>query len=258
MRTQGRGAGPDGGQGRFHGLRNRAYGTKVVPGRHQQRRVPTSRASPFTHRSPRRSTPPGPTPRSWWSRRLRRVRRSSRRPRRASRSSCASPRGSRPRTRPSRSIGSGPSSRHPAARPNCPGIIPGEDEHRHHLGGHRPRRRTRRHRLALGHLDLPGLHELSQQGSVRHLRGIGGDPVRDELHRLPRGVRRRPGHAGGHLIGEIGGSEEERAAAFIAEHMTKPVVSYVAGVTAPPGRKMGHAGAIISGSQARPRPRWRP
>jgi len=51
------------------------------------------------------------------------------------------------------------------------------------------------------------------------------------------------------MIGEIGGSEEERAAEFIANNMTKPVAAYVAGVTAPPGRKMGHAGAIISGSQ---------
>jgi succinyl-CoA synthetase alpha subunit len=51
------------------------------------------------------------------------------------------------------------------------------------------------------------------------------------------------------MIGEIGGSEEERAAQFIAANMTKPVAAYIAGVTAPPGRKMGHTGAIISGSQ---------
>ena len=50
------------------------------------------------------------------------------------------------------------------------------------------------------------------------------------------------------LVGEIGGDDEERAAAFAAEHLTKPLVAYIAGFTAPPGKRMGHAGAIISGS----------
>ena len=50
------------------------------------------------------------------------------------------------------------------------------------------------------------------------------------------------------MVGEIGGDEEEKAASFIAERMSKPVVAYIAGFTAPPGKTMGHAGAIISGS----------
>ena len=78
--------------------------------------------------------------------------------------------------------------------------------------------------------------------------GIGGDPIVGttfmDVLRLFEGD---PGTEQVVLIGEIGGTDEERAAAFIAGEMTKPVVAFVAGQTAPPGKRMGHAGAIISG-----------
>ncbi len=102
-----------------------------------------------------------------------------------------------------------------------------------------------------GTLTYQALNELAGLNiGVTTCVGIGGDPVPgtsfiDCLEMFEAD----PATKAVIMFGEIGGSAEEEAAAFIAANMTKPVVSYVAGVTAPPGKKMGHAGAIISGSK---------
>jgi succinyl-CoA synthetase alpha subunit len=102
-----------------------------------------------------------------------------------------------------------------------------------------------------GTLTYQAVHELTSRGiGQTTCVGIGGDPVPgssfvDILQRFEAD----PETKAVALIGEIGGDAEEQAASYVREHMTKPVVAYIAGFTAPPGKKMGHAGAIISGSK---------
>ncbi|WP_303324050.1 succinate--CoA ligase subunit alpha [Actinomyces radicidentis] len=99
-----------------------------------------------------------------------------------------------------------------------------------------------------GTLTYQLMHELRDLGFTTCI-GIGGDPVVGTTHiDALAGFEADPDTKAIVMIGEIGGDAEERAAAYIKEHVTKPVVAYVAGFTAPEGKTMGHAGAIVSGS----------
>ncbi|OLO43616.1 succinate--CoA ligase subunit alpha [Actinomyces oris] len=132
--------------------------------------------------------------------------------------------------------------------PNCPGII---SPARSNVGI-TPPDITGPGPLGLvsksGTLTYQLMHELSDLGFTTCI-GIGGDPVVGTTHiDALAAFETDPDTRLVVMIGEIGGDAEERAATYIREHMTKPVVAYVAGFTAPEGRTMGHAGAIVSGS----------
>ena len=99
-----------------------------------------------------------------------------------------------------------------------------------------------------GTLTYQMMYELREYGFSTAI-GIGGDPIIGTTHiDALQAFQDDPDTDAIVMIGEIGGDAEERAAAFIAEHVTKPVIGYVAGFTAPEGKTMGHAGAIVSGS----------
>jgi succinyl-CoA synthetase alpha subunit len=132
--------------------------------------------------------------------------------------------------------------------PNCPGIItPGESN-----AGIIPADIAGAGRIGLvsksGTLTYQMMYELRDFGFSTAI-GIGGDPIIGTTHiDALEAFQADPDTDAIVMIGEIGGDAEERAAAFIKENVTKPVVGYVAGFTAPEGKTMGHAGAIVSGS----------
>jgi succinyl-CoA synthetase alpha subunit len=132
--------------------------------------------------------------------------------------------------------------------PNCPGIAsPGKSN-----AGIIPADITSEGRIGLvsksGTLTYQMMYELRDIGFSTAV-GIGGDPVIGTTHiDCLRAFQDDPETSAIVMIGEIGGDAEERAAAFVEQNVTKPVVGYVAGFTAPEGKTMGHAGAIISGS----------